>query len=179
MRRFALIPLALLVGCGPTLSVSPAGRQVGTLTLEDPGGSLGPLPVASTQTYATGSAAVPLAEARAALPAVYDALGLQGAGPAGDDRFVAPRRQVTRSLAGTRLSRYLDCGSTVSMANADHYAVTLQVSTQLSAAGAASTTVTTLLQATARPVGTAGEPVSCTSTGALEREIVTGIGASG
>ncbi len=178
MRRFALIPLALLAGCGPSISVSPAGRQVGTLTLEDPSGTLGPLPVASTQSYATGSVAVPLAEARAALPSVYETLGLQGAGPAGDDRFVAPRRQVTRSLAGTRLSRYLDCGSTVSMANADHYAVTLQVSTQLAAAGASSTTVATFLQATARPVGTSGEPVSCTSTGALEREIATRIGTS-
>jgi hypothetical protein len=86
-------------------------------------------------------------------------------------RFAVPRTDVIRALNGVRLSRYLDCGATVSVPNADSYAVTLQATTRLAPVTDATTRVETLVQATARPRDTAGNRVTCTSTGVLERQI--------
>ncbi|MET0396994.1 MAG: hypothetical protein ABW277_09250 [Longimicrobiaceae bacterium] len=170
MRRAVLLPLVLLAACAPAAAPSPAPRQVGTVTIEDPSGTVGSLAVSSAPRYEARGVAVPLARARAALPAVYEALGLRGGGPT-ENGYSAPRVQATRALAGVRLSRYLDCGSTVSTANADQYAVTLQVATRLAETTPAATLAETRVLATAKPIGTAGETVACTSTGALEREI--------
>lgn len=176
MRRAVLLPLLLLAACAPAAAPSAGPRQVSTVTIEDPSGTLGSLSVSGSPRYGGGSVAVPLAQARAALPAVYEALGLRGGGPTAANGYAAPRVQATRSLAGVRLSRYLDCGSTLSVANADQYAVTLHVATRLSGTTPSATLAETLVQATAKPIGTSGETVACTSTGALEREVARRLG---
>lgn len=178
MRRPAPLPLVLLLaGCAASLTSSPGPRQVSTVIIEDPSGPTGSLAVSGAPRFMGGGVAVPVAQARAALPAVYQGLGLAGGGPTAEGGYAAPRVQATRALAGVRLSRYLDCGSTVSMANADHYAVTLQVATRLSETTPGATLAETMVQATARPIGTSGEAVACTSTGQLEREIVRRLGS--
>lgn len=175
MRRPAPLPLVLLLaGCASSLASSPGPRQVSTVTIEDR--SLGPVEASGEGRFTGGGVAVPVAQARAALPAVYGALGLRGGGPT-EGGWAAPRVQATRALAGVRLSRYLDCGSTVSMANADHYAVTLHVATRLSETTPGATLAETRVQATAKPIGTSGETVACSSTGQLEREIVRRLGS--
>lgn len=167
-----LLTLAVIAGCAPAAAPAPGPRPAGTVTIEDPRGTVGSLPLEpAAARYQGAGVARPLAEAWAALPAAYEALALHGGAPAGGHRFSVPRLRATRALGGVRLSRYLDCGSSVGMANADHYAVTLHVATRLSETTPSATLAETLVQASAKPIGTAGETVPCTSTGELERAI--------
>jgi hypothetical protein len=105
-----------------------------------------------------------------ALPAVYDSLGLPIT-----DRNVAGRSigtsslKIRRKLGNTPLSRYLDCGSTQGSPSADSYEVQLTVLTRLLPAGGDSTTVSTTVDALARPVFVSGEYVNCGSNRTLEK----------
>ncbi|HEX5436779.1 MAG TPA: hypothetical protein VFW98_06450 [Gemmatimonadaceae bacterium] len=78
-------------------------------------------------------------------------------------------------LGRTRLSRFVDCGESVTGGpNADQYAVTLDVVSQLVPTKHDSTVVSTEVQASAVPSsGTSNPPVRCASTGRLERSIAS------
>lgn len=172
-RAVRLLPLLLLAACGPTTSApDTTPRPSPTFRVETADGAIesriGPTAARARTTL------VPLASARAwaALPAAYAALGLPaGQGGEAEGRAVTGPLRLSRALNGVSLSRYLDCGSTLSLPNADAYAVTLHLDTRLEPAGAGATNVATLVQASARPRDTGGNPVSCTSTGLLERRL--------
>ncbi|HZG44566.1 MAG TPA: hypothetical protein VEY93_16560 [Longimicrobium sp.] len=173
MARSAILPLVLLCACAPRASSVPVGpERMSTVIIETPGGSHEVRMVAARPHTHSSVALVPVEQAWAALPGVYEGLGLAGAGviDEGQRRFGAGPATLPRRLNGELLSRFLDCGSTVSMPNADGYAVTLTIVTQLSAEGPG-TRVQTVLEATARPRETAGNLVTCTSRGRLERLI--------
>jgi len=110
------------------------------------------------------------------LPAVYADLGLRNA-RADESRLTLQvnRLEVNRNLGRARLSQYLDCGTTLSMANADQYAVTLGASTRLVPVNEGSTRIESVVTATARPIDTAGG-VTCLSRGVLERRIAEEVG---
>jgi hypothetical protein len=76
-----------------------------------------------------------------------------------------------RRLDGRRMSRYLDCGTNFGRPNADRYRVSLYLMVLLEGVDAESTSVTTVLDAYARPMDVAGGAVHCTSEGRLERRI--------
>lgn len=174
MIRSLALSLLVLSACAPAaLELSPGTRD-STLLVND-----GAITIRTSGRSVAAEVPLPLEQAWAALPAAYEALGLRGGGPAGERLFGVQRMDVSRALNGVRLSRYLDCGATVSVPNADSYAVTLQVSTLLTPSTAASTRAETLVQATARPRDTSGNPVACTSTGALERQIAEGLRPAG
>lgn len=172
-RTARLFPLLLLAGCGPaTPMLDTVPRPAGTFRVETSEGAIESRIDPSAARART--AVVPLASARAwaALPAAYTALGLPaGQGGEAEGASVVGPLQLMRRLDRVPLSRYLDCGSTVALPNADAYAVTLHLATQLEPAGAGATRVATLVQASARPRDTAGNPVSCTSTGLLEQRL--------
>ncbi len=174
MRSVRLLPLLVLPACAPAAGPAAASRPPATETVRietETGAS--EMRIESTRPLAQqATVAGPPARVWAALPAAYTALGLPaGRGDRAAGRWVAGPAQVTRALRGTRLSRYLDCGATVSTPNADAYAVTLSVDTRLAPATGGATQVETLVQAHARPLETAGDRVPCTSTGGLERRL--------
>lgn len=168
-----LLPLLALAACGPAVPAPelapPATRALRIETMD------GTTEMRIDPTRARAhSTAVPLPQGRlwAALPAAYAALGLPaGVGGQAEGRSVVGPLQLTRGLKGVRISRYLDCGATASVPNADSYAVTLHLDTRLEPAGASATRVETQLHASARPMETGGDRISCTSTGLLERRL--------
>lgn len=82
--------------------------------------------------------------------------------------------QARGELAGTRLSDLVDCGRTMTGDIANQYDLQFSVLTQVREEGGKSV-VATLVDATAQPRGVSGNAVACSSTGKLEREIVTRI----
>ena len=71
-------------------------------------------------------------------------------------------------VGGDRMNTYLDCGTNLSGALANQYAVTLTVMTKLTAKGPESTEVVTLVDAYAKPRAVSGNSLHCQSRGKLE-----------
>jgi hypothetical protein len=175
MARSAILPLVLLCACAPPARQVPvAPASMSTVTIETPGGSAEVRMVAARPHTHSSVLLVPVEQVWATLPAVYEGLGLSGAGVIDQSqrRFGMGPATLPRRLNGERPSRFLDCGATVSLPNADAYAVTVTVVTQLSAEGPG-TRAQTVVEATARPRDTAGNQVTCTTTGHLERLIAS------
>jgi hypothetical protein len=174
MARSAILPLVLLCACAPQAPQVPVGpERMSTVIIETPEGSAEVRMMATRPHTHSSVVLVPVEQAWSALPGVYQGLGLPGSGIVDEAqrRFGAGPATLSRRLNDERLSRFLDCGYTVSIPNADAYAVTLTMVTQLNAEGPSATRVQTVLEATARPRDTAGNQVTCTSNGHLERLI--------
>jgi hypothetical protein len=109
----------------------------------------------------------------AALPEVFTEMGLDQAGvldEAGRIYGTQPA-SVRRRLAGVALSRLLDCGARAGIANADSYAVTIAIRTQVQPDGAGGSFLRTEVDAHGRATGTSDVSVRCGSTNVLERRI--------
>lgn len=108
-----------------------------------------------------------------ALPAALDSLGIpvETLDPAkrtmGNSSFAARRR-----LKAVPLSRYVDCGATPMGPNADEYDVRLTVLTAVRPAEGGGATVTTTVQAAARPANYSQAFSDCSSRGVLETRLV-------
>jgi hypothetical protein len=82
----------------------------------------------------------------------------------------------TRRVAGTNLSTFLSCGSTITGLRADSYRLTMPLLVMLDPLAQNRTQVRVALIASARDMqGSSTEPVPCNSTGVLERRIRTSI----
>jgi hypothetical protein len=173
MRRFSGFLLLFLAACAAQAPVAAAPERVSTVALTT-GNDVGiEASVRSRPEPRTDNVLLPLDSAWAALPGAYAAVGLTGGGvidEAARQFGVAPTT-LPRRLDNTPLSRFVDCGSTRLIPNADSYAVRLQVTTRLVAEGTGITRLQTFVEGTARPREMSGNPVQCTSTGELERRI--------
>lgn len=114
-------------------------------------------------------------KAFAVLPTVYEALGVTVNVVQSDARtFGALNARMPRRLGKVSVSQYVDCGiNATGSPNADVYAVTATVLSRVApaAGGAAGSTVSTQVSATARPLTVSGGSVQCASTGRLEAAI--------
>ena len=134
------------------------------------------------ETYSTRSTLTGEMEALwGALPEVYEILGIPVEYSDPSARRMGNERLSVRRIEGQRLSRFVDCGSGITARpNADAYAVTLQVVTELRPGpGPGQTTVESWLTGSARPVETSGGTVGCTSKGTLEVRIAELLAGSG
>jgi hypothetical protein len=77
----------------------------------------------------------------------------------------------TRRIDGRRMSRFLDCGSTMTGAVADSYQVAISVRSTVDAVAETTASLTTEVEGTAQSRETRSGGLHCTSTGALERLI--------
>jgi hypothetical protein len=78
----------------------------------------------------------------------------------------------TRNLSGTALSRYLECGSSMTGLRADTHRVQMPLLLLLDPAPNGRTSLRIALVASAQDnSGTSNTPVQCGSTGALENEL--------
>jgi hypothetical protein len=170
MQRIALLSVGILL-------CSAAGAPVVTSQT----------PVAPTQAGQTHEAEVVSgrADLQASLDKVWDALPQAYASlkipitvnePA-NHIMGAERMRTHHYLGDVRLSKLLDCGETEGGMNADTYDVNLSMLTQLQSNAAGGTTVTTKVDAAAKPASTSGQYNSCVSTGQLETRLVRAIEA--
>lgn len=171
MNRAAVAACLLLGACATSSSSVVTAGTPSTLRIDSQGGTkevnigmAAPLALAD-------NLIMPADVAWTRLPQAFAAAGLEGAVPLESERTLAagPRR-ISRRLGGQRLSRYLNCGESLSAPNADTHSVMLTVSSRLVANGPA-TRLETLVQATATPQVSGGAMVACSSTGVLENRI--------
>jgi hypothetical protein len=112
-----------------------------------------------------------------ALPAAYTEVGLtlkevdQNIKQAGTGTFRAQFR-----IGKQRLSTYVDCGlDAMGLKQADNYALSMRVTTQVVPEGVDRATVRTLVQTTGRPPANSGLEIHCPTTGKLEEKIAEAI----
>jgi hypothetical protein len=122
--------------------------------------------------------ALPIDEVWRVLPAVFDSLAIPVATLEPARRAIGnPGFKAHKQLGRTPLSRYIDCGQAQSFPSADTYDVHLSVLTQVAAGESGVTTVSTLVQASARPMTVSGDYSRCSSKGTLEARIVDAVKA--
>lgn len=172
MRWLAIVSLATLAACSArTPGPGPTSRTE-TLVVASSGGAVTQVttvatdrPLAYPLTYTTD-------QVWRVMPAVFDSLGIPVT------ELDASRRRIgnaafrlRRRLGGTPLQQYIDCGAAQGGPNAETYEVALTVFTEVVAGEAASSTVSTVVQANARPISFAGDWIRCTTKGRLEGKI--------
>lgn len=92
--------------------------------------------------------------------------------------LVNPRLVRLRSLAGSPLSRFLDCGTGITGPNADSFRVILAFAALVDSVGPSSTRIRlTVLAGAESTEGVAKTAVACASSGALEERILTAVRA--
>ncbi len=79
--------------------------------------------------------------------------------------------KVRARMGKTMLSKYIECGKTQIGPNADSYDVFMTVTTKVVPNGTTESTLTTTVEAAARPLSFNQDYSRCTSTGGLERRI--------
>jgi hypothetical protein len=178
MRR--LIPLVLLALAACATASSPGSQPPGSsrMVVRDETGTGGAAAEAELdidRRSVDGMVAANAEQVWAALPGVYQALGIERAGVMNADpaqrMFGRQYMRLYRRLGSRSLSTYIECGSTYA-GDADTYDITMSVSTQLVPAGDR-TQVRSWVQASGRQQASSSTPVRCMSKGSLERAIVT------
>lgn len=115
----------------------------------------------------------------AALPAVYDSLGIPLTDRDASTHIVGNSGFNTRRRLGkTPLGRYFDCGSTQGAPSVDSYDIHLSVLSKVQPGPSAGlSTITTIVEVLGRPAAFSGEYVRCSTNGVLEQRIVDAVKA--
>ena len=112
------------------------------------------------------------AQAWAVVARAYADVGLPpGTAQEGMRTYGVPRMTLRRELSGTPLARFVSCGATMGIPNANTYDVTLSVISRLTGFDQNKTIVQTQIRAFARPTGVSANPITCSTTMELERRI--------
>ena len=133
--------------------------------------------VIQTTDYYSGTQALvhaPPSSVMALLSQVYPDLGIPIGTLVTDNGQIGNRsyRVPGHRLKTMQLSRILDCGQeSVAVSRADVDDITLDVLSTIKPVGDTGSVINTYVSATARPFGTSTDPVTCASSGALERTI--------
>ncbi|MCC6242344.1 MAG: hypothetical protein IT353_05860 [Gemmatimonadaceae bacterium] len=151
---------------GTSASARPAtqtvGRgDIGTLVMASSGGSdIFKVPYAADAVWKI-------------LPGVFDSLAIpvNSIDPASKE-IGNSALKIRARLGKVYLSRYLECGNTQLGPNADSYDVVLTVLTRVSADGAAASSLSTTVQAQAKPATYNQAYNQCSSKGAIEKRLV-------
>jgi hypothetical protein len=174
-RPLLLAICALAAACAPAPreagDAAAAGRRVETVSVgSSQGGALGQVEIETEASVVDNVVAVTPQAAWAALPAVFEQLGVEATTV--DRRFfsMGNERFVARDIDGRSLSNYLECGSNFGRPRADQYEVTMQILVQIGR-DPTGARVRTTLDAYARPRDVGGNAYHCTSKGTLERRV--------
>lgn len=178
-----LAPVAVLMGCASGGAAPSSGATVPAAPAAAPGAPVpqrrqvqiagAPLVMSTEASRDVAQLAAPVARSWEALRAAYDSVGVAVG-------TLDPRThtignlgyKVRQRLGRAPLSRYLDCGGSTQVGpNADSYDVMLSVTSTLTPAGAEATTLTTTVEADARPATFNQSWMRCTSKGALEKRL--------
>ena len=172
MRQAMVAAFVVLAGCasgGSSTTPAPAVEQTTRITTD-----AGTAELRTTRSDPTAAFAIAAPPERVfrALSTVYQDLGLtvnvldtQGR------RLGVESGRIRRQLGGQRLSRYLECGERLGGRVAETDDITFTLMTHVTPDGQNST-LRTLVEASARPIGVSGNSITCATTGNLEERIV-------
>jgi len=167
----AAILLISVSACASTGSSGASSLQQEHVSLEAPNGRFDLL-LTKELYLSSDTLTVPATRAWPALLQTYAGFGLplQGADAAG--RMIATNyAHVHGSFAGERLSRWLDCGSSITGDIASNYEVTLRFGTMIDTSVAGRSILRSAVSATAIAPGSGTTPVECNSRGTFEKRI--------
>lgn len=171
--RLALVTVAALaaLGCASGGSGSSGAYEQSHIIVDAPGGRYDLL-LTREQVLSSDTLTVAPTAAWPALVQTYAAFGvpLQGADKS---RYMIATQffHAHSSFAGERMSRWLECGSTLTGDIATTYEITLRFGSLLDTSVVGRTIVRSAVSATAIATGTGTTPVQCNSRGSLEKRI--------
>lgn len=174
MRSLSILILAAMAACASVGGPETGRPAAETVRLN--GGTAGSLTISPSSSSAQHALAYSVDQVWRVLPPVFESMGIPigvldpAAHQAGNAGF-----KLRRQLGGTPLSRYFNCGQTQIGPNADSYDVYLTAMATLAPAPDGTTTMTTAMDAAARPVSFSQDYTRCTTTGELEARIMTAI----
>lgn len=179
-RATAIFSLSLLAGCagsGGSTDTLPSAVPNATVSTERIVSSSGGAGVAVTtanldnniRLLSTGTAA----QVWSVLPTVYEELGIPLTVKDDAKKMIGNEGWRTRrSIARVPMQRYLDCGRSGTIENAETYAINLTIVTSVQPNPAGGSVVSTIVTAVGRnPVTSSMQDVRCVSTGDLELRI--------
>ena len=171
MRSLAFVLLVLAAACaGASDSAQVTGTRPPSIVAS---GTTMELFIPTDRAIVTNVIrATPLA-AWNALPQVYADFGIEVKERSDADRVLGNSRFViSRRIAGTALSRYLECGSGLKGPFADNYRITMLIRSAVLPTDEGAARIDTYIEATGtNPEGTSNTAVVCSSSQRLEREI--------
>lgn len=173
LRLAGLVVVAVTFGCASSGSSGQGPYQQSHVTIDAPGGRFDLL-LTREQYLSSDTLTVSPKKAWPALVQTYASFGvpLQGADPS--SYMIATQYvRAHSSFAGERLSRWLECGTTMTGDIANSYEITLRFGSVLDTSVIGRTIVRTALSATAIATGSGTTPVECSSRGSLEKRIAT------
>jgi hypothetical protein len=131
--------------------------------------------VHDTQSASSQDVPITVVKAFDALTPAYVKLGIKDAAvvdnTGGTYTIGASNIRVHGSLAGTRMSAYIDCGSAPMYDPANAYDINFSATTYVTANNAGGATLHTLILAQATDPTANTPPVHCTSTGGFEKKL--------
>lgn len=167
--RIVIVCLAAVGACtSAATTADPSAPSVQTIRSE----GMGSLRVVGTTDASSTAFNAAAEDAFQFLPLVYDSLAIPRT-------WIEPKQflissqgfKVRTRLGRTSLSRYIDCGSTQIGANADSYEVFMTVTSRLVPNGKDRSTLSSTVEASARPLSFNQDYSRCSSRGELERRI--------
>jgi hypothetical protein len=169
-RRATLVSLALAAACASS-GVGNPGVQREHVIVDASGGRFDML-LTREQYLSSDTLAIPPARAWKGLVQTYAGFGVPLQGVDASQYMIATQYvHAHGSFAGERMSRWIDCGSTITGDAATSYEVTLRFGTLLDTSVAGRSVVRTAVNAVAIASGSGTTPVECSSRGALEKRI--------
>lgn len=177
MRRSLSAAVVLLSaacsGATPTTDPVPAGAPRTERIVTSTGGGGVAVNTANidydVRLLSTGT----VAQVWSALPQVYEELGIPLTIKNDAQRVIGNEGWRTRrSIARVPMQRYLDCGRSGTIENAETYSINMSILTTVTANPGGGSVVSTTIVATGRnPLTSSGQEVRCTSQGDLEIRI--------
>lgn len=169
MRTAPVALLALFASCTGSPPAGPSPQR--TTTTISAGTSTGSISQATGDIGTRVTFSQPADQVWLATQVAYASLGIDAGIMEPQGWVYGTRRLVASRVGGERASRLVNCGTGAFGAPAaDSYAVSFTVASSVEPR-ATGTQVVTWMAATARPRGTAGDAVQCTSRGRLEAMI--------
>jgi hypothetical protein len=171
MPRIVLVCLLALSACSNQRLDTGATRPESVRIVSGAGEATS---ISTTASHRPSTITMPLTADQVwrALPVAYQRLEIPVADLQTATRVIGNSNlRLRRRFAGANLNQFIDCGSTQSGANADSYEVQLSILTQVQPRDDGRSTLTTTVEAMARPVNFAGAFSRCFSRGTLERRI--------
>ena len=171
IRPFVTAAVVCVVAACASANTVSTGYQQEHVIVDANGGRFDLL-LSHDEYLTSDTLALPPSRAWTGLLQAYASFGVPLQGADGQHYMIATQSfRAHSSFAGERLSRWIECGQTITGDIATSYEVTLHFGTLIDTSDAGRSIVRTALQATAIAPGSGTTPVECSSRGTLEKRI--------